>query len=90
MTFTVSADGIEAGQATLEIADDDRAVLTATPSVMVTEGETITIALRLDPHADNVNGPHGIADSDCFFDFPVNAELTIGATPQRRSRRGRR
>lgn len=87
MTFTISVDGIEAGSTTLEIADDDRAVLSVqSASETVTEGTTFPITLRLDPHQDNA--PDAVLESlganGCFLDFPVDAELAItgdDATP---------
>ena len=87
VTFTISVDGIEAGSTTIEIADDDRAVLSVqSASETVTEGTSFAVTLRLDPHQDNA--PDAVLESlganGCFLDFAVDAELAItgdDATP---------
>ena len=76
VTFAVTADGAAVGEATLAIADDDRAALAIVgPEEPATEGGTgFALKLRLEPHPDN--GPP-IADDACFLDFPVTATLSV-------------
>ena len=73
VTFRATADGVEIGRATLEIKDNDRAVLRVANAAAV-EGDPLALVLRLDPAPNNAPGTY--SGTDCFLDFDVTAELS--------------
>ena len=76
VAFAVTADGAAIGQVTLTIADNDKARLVVDAPARVVEGETIALALRLDP--DPLTAPaEPVAPDACIVDAPVIATLAI-------------
>ena len=73
VTFQATADGVEIGRATLQIKDNDRAVLRVANAAAV-EGDPLALVLRLDPGPNNAPGTY--SGTDCFLDFDVTAELS--------------